>query len=196
MAISVYKTQEEFGQFICLHFAKQDIPENVVVSGMLTLRVLRAAVLRVMQFLRDDPACRFSQLTDICCTHYPDRQDCFTLTYHLLSPLMNRRLRLVLTTEEDVSVLSAAPVFPNAVWYEREIREMFGVSFEGHPDLRRLLTQDETSFYPLRKTFPAAGTKRLVYDEAKEQCVFVGRQDRTAVRSFGVDLNQDDQNDV
>lgn len=66
---------------------------------------------------------------------------------------MSRRLRLVLTTEEDVPVLSAAPVFPNAVWYEREIREMFGVSFEGHPDLRRLLTQDETGFYPCVKRF-------------------------------------------
>lgn len=197
MAVSAYKTQEEFGQFVCLHFAKQDIPESAVVSGMPTLRVLRAAVLRVMRFLRDDPACRFSQLTDICCTHYPDRQDCFVLTYHLLSPLMNRRLRLVSATEEDVPVLSASSVFPNAVWYEREIREMFGVSFEGHPDLRRLLTQqDETGFYPLRKTFPSAGTKRLVYDEAKEQCVFVDRKDRTAVGSFGVDLNQDGRNDA
>ena len=191
MVIAVYKTQEEFGQFICLHFAKQDIPESVVMSGMLTLRVLRAAVLRVMQFLRDDPACRFSQLTDICCTHYPDRQDCFTLSYHLLSPLMNRRLRLILSTEEDVPVLSVASVFQNAIWYEREIREMFGVSFEGHPDLRRLLTQDENGFYPLRKTFPAKGVKRLVYEDAKEQCVFMQRPDTTN-QSFGVDLNRED----
>ncbi len=189
--ISVYKTQEEFGQYICLHFAKQDIPESKVVSGMLTLYVLRAALLRVMRFLRDDPACRFSQLTDVCCTHYPDCQDCFSLTYHLLSPLLNRRLRLVLTTEEDVPVSSASSVFANAVWYEREIREMFGVSFEGHPDLRRLLTQDETSFYPLLKTFSDQDAKRLVYDEAKERFVFVDRSDEAAARSFGVDLSGD-----
>lgn len=190
--VSVYKTQEEFGQYICLHFAKQDVLENKVMSGMLTLRVLRAALPRVMRFLRDDPACRFSQLTDICCTHYLDRQDCFSLTYHLLSPLLNRRLRLVLTTEDDVPVLSAAGVFPNAVWYEREIREMFGVSFEGHPDLRRLLTQDETNSYPLLKTFADRDAKRVVYDEAKEQCVLVNRSDQTTRRSFGVDLSGDD----
>ena len=193
MALSVYKTQEEFGQFVCLHFAKQDIPECGVVSGMLTLRVLRAALRRVLQFLRDDPACRFSQLTDICCTHYPDRQECFMLTYHLLSPLMNRRLRLELTTEDDVAVLSAASIFSNAVWYEREIREMFGVSFEGHPDLRRLLTQDEIGVYPLRKTFPACGRQHLIYVESKEQCVFVRRSDQPAGHFFGVDLNQEEE---
>ena len=192
MPLSIYKTQEEFGQFICLHFAKQDIPEQSIVLGMLSLHVLRAAVLRVMSFLRDDPACRFSQLTDICCIHYPDRQDCFSLTYHLLSPLMKRRLRLTLTTEEDVPVLSVSSVFSNAVWYEREIREMFGVAFEGHPDLRSLLTQDDTAFYPLRKTFPIKGNNRLIYDEAKEKCVFVRRFEQTAACSFGVDLNQDE----
>ncbi|MBR1778461.1 MAG: NADH-quinone oxidoreductase subunit C [Alphaproteobacteria bacterium] len=173
MEAAAYKTQEEFGQFIRLHFARQDIPEQAVVSGMLTLTVLRAALLRILQFLRDDPVCRFTQLTDITCVHYPDRADCFSLVYHLLSPMMGRRLRIKLATQEDVPVSSVTAVFANAAWYEREIREMFGVSFEGHPDLRRLLTQDETFFFPLRKTFPAAGKVRLVYDQAKGQCVYV-----------------------
>ncbi len=191
MVVSVYKTQEEFGQFISLHFAKQDIPECHVDHGMLTLYVLRAAIVRVMLFLRDDPACRFTQLTDVCCVHYPDKQDCFVLIYHLLSPLMKRRLKLIVSTQEDVPVLSVAKVFENAAWYEREIREMFGVSFEGHPDLRRLLLYDEIGFYPLRKTFPVQGKDRLVYDEAKEKCVYVRRENKKSVVNFGVDLNQD-----
>ena len=173
MAAAVYKTQEEFGQYIRLHFAVQDIPEQTVVSGMLTLKVLRVVLLKLMQFLRDDPACRFTQLTDITCVHYPDRQDGFVLTYHLLSPVMGRRIRIKAATQEDVPVMSVSSVFPNAAWYEREVREMFGVSFEGHPDLRRLLTCDERVAFPLRKSYPAEGTVRLVYDETKQCFVFL-----------------------
>ena len=170
---SAYKTQEEFGQYIRLHFARQDIPELSVVSGVLTLKVLRAALLRVMQFVRDDSSCRFTQLTDITCVHYPQRQDGFTLVYHLTDPVSNKRLRLKLRTQEDVPVSSATGVFANAAWYEREIREMFGVSFDGHPDLRRLLTSEEAPFFPLRKTYPEEGKVRLVYDEEKDKCVYL-----------------------
>ena len=173
MAAFLYKTQEEFGQFIRLHFARQDILEETVDHHLLTLKVLRAALIRVLRFLRDDPVCRFTQLTDITCVHYPDRQECFTLIYHLLSPMMGRRVRIKVATQEDVPVSSATEVFENAAWYEREVREMFGVSFEGHPDLRRLLTQEEKVFFPLRKTYPATGRVKLVYDEAKRQCVYV-----------------------
>lgn len=168
-----YKTQEDFGQYIRLHFAVQDIPEQTVCSGMLTLVVLRATLLRVLQFLRDDPSCRFTQLTDITCIHYPDRQDGFVLVYHLLSPVMGRRLRIKVVTQEDVPVSSVTSVFANAAWYEREIREMFGVSFEGHPDLRRLLMHDESVFFPLRKTYPAEGKVHLVYDEEKARFAYV-----------------------
>ena len=78
-----------------------------------------------------------------------------------------------MATQEDVPVSSVTAIFANAAWYEREIREMFGVSFEGHPDLRRLLTSDEMMFFPLRKTFSVSGKVRLVYDEAKGKCVYV-----------------------
>ena len=149
--IPFFKTPEEFGQYVCLHFAKQDIPECSAENGVTALRVIRAALTRVLQFLRDDPACRFAQLTDACCVHYPERTDGFLLVYHLLSLTTGRRLRVVCATSADVAVDSVSPVFPNAAWYEREIREMFGVSFENHPDLRRLLTGDGARGYPLRK---------------------------------------------
>jgi len=192
MAPSFYKTLEEFGQFIQLHFARQDISEQTVVSGMLTLKVLRSALLRVIQFLRDDPVCRFTQLTDITCVHYPDQQDCFCLIYHLLSPVMGKRLRIKLTTQEDVPVSSATAIFSNASWYEREIREMFGVSFEGHADLRRLLTHEEMLFFPLRKTYPVKGNNRLIYDREKRQCIYVPCSSDLQ-RSVGVKLESEKQ---
>ena len=175
MTAETYKTQEELGQYVRLHFAVQDVPEQTVVSGMLTLKVLRAVLLRVMLLLRDDPVCCFTQLTDITCVHYPDEQDCFVLVYHLLSPVMKRRICVKVVTQEDVPVSSVTSVFANASWYEREIREMFGVSFEGHPDLRRLLTGDERVFFPLRKTYPAEGKVKLVYDEENKRFVYIPR---------------------
>ena len=170
---SAYKTQEEFGQFIRLHFARQDIPEQTVVSGMLTLKVLRAALPRVMLFLRDDPSCRFARMTDMTCLHYPDRTDCFTLVYHLTSLLMGSRLRVLVTTQEDVPVASVTGVFPNAGWYEREVREMFGISFEGHPDLRRLLTTDGMPSFPLRRANPDGEMPERISDDVRSGCVSV-----------------------
>lgn len=192
MAVSVYKTQEEFGQFITLHFARQDIPDMQVNFGELTLTVLRAALLRVLQFLRDDPACKFTVLSDMTCLNYPEKQESLTVVYHLLSPLLHKRLRLKLMTEPDVSVASVASLFSNAVWYEREIREMFGVSFDRHPDLRRLLTDDSGVNAPLLKSFPSEGEFVLHYDEAKEECVYVKRQKKAVSHSFGIDLNQEE----
>lgn len=150
--IPFFKTPEEFGQYVRLHFAKQDIPECSAENGVTVIKVIRAALTRVLQFLRDDPACRFAQLTDICSTHYPERTDGYLLAYHLLSLTTGRRLRVTCATSADVAVDSVSPVFQNAVWYEREIREMFGVSFENHPDLRRLLTDDGDRAFPLRKS--------------------------------------------
>lgn len=187
---ALFKSQEEFGRYVRLHFVRQDIGDVGVFSGMTVLRVMRAAVLRVMRFLRDDPACRFTQLTDACCVHYPDRQDCFELNYFLLSPLMKRRLRLVCATQEDVAVASVCPVFSNAAWYEREMWEMFGVAFENHPDMRRLLLPDDMSGRPLRKD--ARPSDRLVYDESKGGFIRRKRESGRGAVLFGVDLNRRD----
>ncbi|HBO59085.1 MAG TPA: NADH-quinone oxidoreductase subunit C [Alphaproteobacteria bacterium] len=159
---------QDFGRYVSLHFAKQDIVECEVSFDCLSLTVLRAALGRVAAFLRDDAACRFTQLTDITAVHYPQNAEEFTLVYHLAAPMLNRRIRLKMQTARDVAVSSLCSVFPNAAWYEREIREMFGVSFENHPDLRRLLTDDALAGFPLTKDFPAAGRDRLLYDESGE----------------------------
>ena len=178
---------EEFAQFVALHFARQDIAERSVSFGVPVLTVLRAAVVRVASFLRNDPACRFTVLTDATAVHRPERTEPLELSYRLMSPVLNRSVCLKLFTEADVSVPSLCPVFSNAAWYEREIREMFGVSFDGHPDLRRLLTEDGLAGYPLLKTFPAAGRKRIVWRDG----AFVSENVRPEPRrnAIAVDLN-------
>ena len=162
---------DEFGQYVSIHFAKQDIVGRETAFDTLTLTVLRAALVRVASFLRDDAACRFVQLTDITAVHYPRQAEEFSLLYRLTSPMLNRRICLKVQTARDVAVSSLGAVFPNAVWYEREIREMFGVSFENHPDLRRLLIDEAVGGFPMRKDFPKTGKNRLFYDAESERFV-------------------------
>lgn len=154
---------EEFAQFVALHFARQDVLDRSVSFGVPVLTVMRAAVLRVASFLYKDPACRFTQLTDATAVHRPERSEPFELIYRLTSSYLNRSVCLKLFTQADVPTPSFCPVFRNAAWYEREMREMFGLSFDGHPDLRRLLTTETLAGFPLLKTFPEKGRKRIVY---------------------------------
>ena len=182
------ESPQDFGQYVSLHFAKQDIVERAVSFKCLSLTVLRAALVRVAAFLRDDAACRFTQLTDITAVHYPENAEEFALVYHLAAPMPNRRIRLKVQTARDVAVSSLCAVFPNAAWYEREIREMFGVSFENHPDLRRLLTDDALAGFPLTKDFPTAGRDRLLYDEGKGRFVLEEKRPEPQKNLIAVNL--------
>ena len=96
-----------------------------IAFGELTLEARRAEVLTVLTFLRDDPICKFTQLIDIAGVDYPSRARRFDVVYHLLSMSQNTRVRVKITTDEEVPVLSCAAVFPNADWYEREAFDMF-----------------------------------------------------------------------
>ena len=98
------ESPQDFGQYVSLHFAKQDIVERAVSFNCLSLTVLRAALVRVATFLRDDAACRFTQLTDITAVHYPENAEEFVLVYHLAAPMPNRRIRLKVQTARDVGI--------------------------------------------------------------------------------------------
>lgn len=161
-------TLDDYALFISRHFAKQDIVEVSTNFGELSLTVLRAALVDVLFFLRDDGSSKFTQLMDITCVDYPDRADRFTLVYHLLSPIHNRRIRIKIVTDDDLSVASVSDVFPAAIWYEREIWDMFGVAFDNHPDLRRLLTDDEFLGLPLRKDYPCEGRETIAYNSQQQ----------------------------
>jgi len=94
------------------------------------------------------------------------------VVYHLLSPRQNMRLRLKLSTDGDTPVPSATDIYPGANWFEREVFDMFGLLFSGHPDLRRLLTDYGFRGHPLRKDFPTTGYTEVRYDEAEKRVVY------------------------
>ena len=161
----------ELGAHICaaLH---EDVREWAVESGELTVLIHRDRVVKVLGFLRDDPACRFTTLIDICGVDWPGRSDRFDVVYHLLSMHLNQRVRVIAHVEEDVAVPSAVNVFPAANWFEREAFDMFGIVFDDHPDLRRILTDYGFHGFPLRKDFPLSGFTEVRYDEEQKRVVY------------------------
>jgi NADH-quinone oxidoreductase subunit C len=122
--------------------------------------------------LRDHPDCRFHQLIDLCGVDYPERPLRFDVVYHLLSLVKNHRIRLKVQTDEDTAVPSVADIFPAANWFEREAFDMYGIFFENHPDLRRLLTDYGFHGHPLRKDFPMTGYVEVRYDDELKRVVY------------------------
>jgi NADH-quinone oxidoreductase subunit C len=138
----------------------------------LTITVARESIVDVLTKLRDDPKCLFEVLIDICGVDYPERAERFDLVYHLLSPRLNQRLRVKISTNEATPVASINDVFPAANWYEREAYDLYGIRFTGHPDLRRILTDYGFQGYPLRKDFPLTGYVEVRYDDEKKRVVY------------------------
>jgi NADH-quinone oxidoreductase subunit C len=143
--------------------------KSVFALGELTVIVDSARITEVLQFLRDDPAAEFVSIIDILGADYPDRENRFDVVYHLLSPKWNRRVRVKVATDEQTPVASATAVYPGADWFEREVYDLFGVLFDGHPDLRRILTDYGFEGHPLRKDFPMTGFVELRYDDAEKR---------------------------
>ncbi len=143
-----------------------------IAFGELTINARRAEVVKVITFLRDDPICKFASLIDICGVDYPARERRFDVVYHMLSMAHNTRIRIKVTTDEDVPVHSVAAIFPNADWYEREAFDMYGIVFDQHPDLRRILTDYGFEGYPLRKDFPLSGFVEVRYDEERKSVIY------------------------
>ena len=114
--------------------------EHVVAFNQLTVVVEAARIVDVAKFLRDDPNCRFVNITDITAVDYPAREKRFDVIYNFLSPTLNTRIRLKVHADETTQVPSIIDVFPGADWFEREAYDLYGVIFTGHPDMRRLLT--------------------------------------------------------
>ncbi len=148
------------------------ILDTRLVIGELTLLVDRPRIADVAKFLRDDPAYRFTILIDICGCDFPQRAERFEVVYHFLSVYENLRIRLKVETDASSTVPSLVSVFPAANWYEREAYDLYGILFEGHPDLRRLLTDYGFRGHPLRKDFPLTGFVEVRYDEEQKRVVY------------------------
>ena len=138
----------------------------------LTITVVREKIVEVMMFLRDDANCKFVQLSDVCGVDYPEREERFEVVYHLLSMHHNYRIRVKVTTDEETTVPSVVGVYPSANWYERETWDMYGIMFDGHPDLRRLLSDYGFQGHPLRKDFPLTGYVEVRYSEEEKRVVY------------------------
>ena len=146
--------------------------ETVTEVGELTLVAPLDSLLAVVNYLRTDANCRFTTLIDITAVDWPAREKRFDLVYHFLSMHLNQRVRLRVPVGEGEIAASILGEFPNANWYEREVFDMYGILFSGHPDLRRILTDYGFSGHPLRKDFPTTGYVKVRYSEEQKRVIY------------------------
>lgn len=138
----------------------------------LTMTVALSSLVSFVEFIQRDSGSKFSTLVDITAVDYPEREARFDVVYHFLSMYRNQRIRLKVAVREDDMVPSLTDVHPSANWFEREVFDMFGILFSGHPDLRRILTDYGFRGYPLRKDFPTTGYTEVRYDEEQKRVVY------------------------
>ena len=148
-----------------------DLQDAAVVQDQIVLRIPASSILQVLAALRDDKYAAFNQLSDLTAVDYPERPERFELVYQLLSMRNNMRLRLLAAVGAGQAVPSATTVYSAANWAEREVWDMFGIFFAGHPDLRRLLTDYGFEGHPLRKDFPLTGHVEVRYDDTLRRVV-------------------------
>jgi NADH-quinone oxidoreductase subunit C len=143
-----------------------------VANGELNLAAAARDIVKVATFLRDDERCRFWCIVDVTAVDWPGRERRFDIVYHLLSPKNNMRIRVKIEVDEATPVASIISVFPGANWFERELYDLYGVPFTGHPDMRRLLTDYGFEGHPLRKDFPLTGFVEVRYDDEQKRVVY------------------------
>ena len=148
----VLSIEEEYGHFVF------DIQSNAIVD--------------VVTFLRSKKGFSFTSLIDITAIDYPYREKRFQLIYHFLSMTENLRCKIVAAVSDQETVNSITSVFECANWFEREIFDLFGITFSSHPDLRRILTDYGFEGHPLRKDFPTTGFLEVRYDEVEKRVVY------------------------
>ena len=172
--------------------AKEAIKKNcnpVEISddfNQLQISISADQILDVVDFIKNDKACEFRQITDIAGVDFPDRQKRFEVIYHFLSFKHNSRLRIKIIIGEDESIPSITSIFPAANWFEREAFDMYGIQFKDHPDLRRILTDYGFEGYPLRKDFPLSGNVEIRYDEIDKKIIHEPVNLQQDFRSFDI----------
>jgi len=154
--------------------------EPNVVGDEVTIVVKAEQLVGVAEALRDAPALAFDTLIDLCGVDYRDYGDGtragarYAVVYHLLSVERNQRVRMRVYGEDDTlpRVASVIPIWPGANWYEREAFDLFGIVFDGHPDLRRILTDYGFIGHPFRKDFPLSGNVEMRYDPEQRRVIY------------------------
>jgi NADH-quinone oxidoreductase subunit C len=140
--------------------------------GHIIFDILPNAIVDVVTFLKSKKGLSFTTLIDITAIDFPAKEKRFQLIYHFLSMTENKRCKIITSVSDQETVSSVTPVFECANWFEREIFDLFGITFSSHPDLRRILTDYGFEGHPLRKDFPTTGFLEARYDEVEKRVVY------------------------
>ena len=160
-------------------FGKREYSYNIS-NNQLCIKIKKDILIYVLNTLKEDKDLDFKQLIDICAVDYPNKEDRFEIVYHLLSLGLNQRIRIKVLVKDGEILPSVVSCYSAANWFEREIWDLFGIVFSGHPDLRRILTDYGFEGYPLRKDFPLTGFVEVSYDDKEKRVI-----------NQSVDLTQD-----
>ncbi|RMJ27180.1 hypothetical protein PHISP_01949 [Aspergillus sp. HF37] len=172
-----------YGQYVMSCLPKY-VQQFTVWKDELSICIPPSGMIPVMSFLKNHTAAEFTQVSDITAVDYPTKDQRFEVVYNLLSVRHNSRIRVKTYADEASPVPSITGLFQGALWFEREVYDMFGVFFTGHPDLRRIMTDYGFDGHPLRKDFPLTGYTELRYDEEKKRIVIEPLELTQAFRNF------------
>ena len=142
-----------------------------MINNEIVVFINKEDFIKAIHFIKDHPTTNFDVLIDISAVDYPERNQRFEIVYHFLSIPQNLRIKIKLMINETESATSISNIYSAANWYEREIWDLFGISFKEHPDLRRILTDYDFEGFPLRKDFPMTGFVQVRYDEEKKKVI-------------------------
>lgn len=164
-------SQKEEQTFLKFHF-KSKLKKVTLFKDQLCLNLEKQYIVSALTSLRTHQSLRYTQLLDVCATDYlGKRKQRFEIVYHLLSMHFNQRLRIKVPLAEGENMPSVASVFASANWWEREVYDMFGIHFDNHPNMKRILTDYSFQGHPLCKDFPVMGYVQVRYDQEKKAVI-------------------------
>ncbi|KAI4112757.1 MAG: hypothetical protein LQ345_006140 [Seirophora villosa] len=172
-----------YGQYLMSALPKH-IQQFSVWKDELTIYIPPSGVIPVMSFLKYHTAAEYTMVADITAVDYPTREARFEVVYNMLSVRHNSRIRVKTYADEATPVPSITSLYDGANWYEREVYDLYGVFFVGHPDLRRIMTDYGFDGHPLRKDFPLTGYTEIRYDEERKRIVVEPLELTQAFRNF------------
>jgi len=165
------------------------VGEATEFIGQVSIRIEPSSIVEVCEILRDDPETRFNYLSDLTCVHFPMRHEAqLEIVYNLYSISRNERVRLKVSIPEGAGVDSVTAVWPTANWMEREVYDLFGVSFRNHPDLRRLLLPPDWEGHPLRKDYPLEFVENQWTKKHLPEMTDVQREQLEQRRAYGLEI--------
>ena len=148
------------------------VKASKIVFDQLVIEINIEDLYSTVLYLKTNEKCKFKQLIDITAVDYPEKDQRFKMVYFLLSHENNSRIIININIDEKISVPSITKIFPSANWMEREVFDMYGITFKDHPDLRRILTDYKFEGYPLRKDFPLTGHTEVRYSENQKKVIY------------------------